>query len=417
MIKIIIIIILIVLLFLIFKFYNSKNQQNMYGSSWRPFREINGIGPNDDNNITKSLCLKLDKLHEPFINEICKYINNVKSESENKFLIVGDVHCSIFQMFIPLKFAGILKNIKYINHKFEYELNTNLSECSTVIYCGDFNGRSSYNITVPLLIAFFDIYESVNSKYHDKIIWVFGNHDIMMWCYMNSKIRYKFGVGLFPMEIDDVLNHPDYEKMKQKFAKIIKTNNYPHTYFNNEYNFMVSHTVIPLYKLNNVITLNKNIENQLKQINDYAKKAFDTFNEKELWKILDIFYTYRPKDINLQYYAPKDDTIMFIGHDAVTAIPNYLYNEFIKRYSENTDENRKQFGKEILKHELDLNIIKRVNNMKNTIYSIDISACSGIGEALDSKNNNQLFEYGYNLSIFAIIKNDKEIKMSKIYLL
>ena len=86
MIDIIITIIVIIILYSIIKINNDENITN-----------------NDDNNINND---------NNIIAYLCEYINTAPIEINNndEKLIVGDVHGSILQLFLPLRQAGI--NIK-----------------------------------------------------------------------------------------------------------------------------------------------------------------------------------------------------------------------------------------------------------------------------------------------------------------
>lgn len=440
---IIIITVIVVLSLLILLFHHKFS---LKGSSCRAAREFKfDCKFGSFNCLTDeaiNLTTKTDKYHLPFINNVCDYINNTKIEESNKkFIIVGDTHVSILQTFMPLRQAGILKHIHFdtINRKFEIEYEFK-EDCPTIIYCGDFNGRSTYAVTNEIYLTLFKLIRASKGK----IIWVLGNHDIMMLCWINKSDDYKYlikpenrfsyGVGLFPIEFKEVLTGPNFKQMKKEFNEIIKTLPYPCIYYNKEYNFTVSHTVI---KLSTLLSFDKNFENydtekQINLINNLARTVFDKTDEDEVRKILFTLYATRPES-NVMYYAPNKESSVFIGHDAVYFVKYYLsvlYDSFKRNYPQiNEDEMRYEFSKHIYNKEFDLSNIIRYNNSDknlNKIYCLDVWANAGIGYDVDYKNeitpnlifkNYRLYEYGYNLSLFATIDKNKKICSSKIYLI
>jgi hypothetical protein len=203
-----------------------------------------------------------------FINYICDYINTAEIETNDndKNIIVGDVHASILQLFMPLKQANILKKLEFDNEKtkFTFKLNelNELNEYKQVIYCGDFVGRAKHPLTVEILIAFLEILNEINENTKIKtnnIVWVFGNHDIGFIKHFIDKYKYKYSTTIndnnkieekneflstdvYESELNDIVNSKNLERLLDLLEKYVNENKYPCVYYSNDENIIVSHT-------------------------------------------------------------------------------------------------------------------------------------------------------------------------------
>ena len=179
-----IIIIIVFLLYICTKFINFKTQ----GGSYRilsdfdnddlayNFEEI-GEEYRPQGDIQKVMRI-LDNKHDNFLNYVCEYINTTPIEVNNddEKLIVGDVHGSILQLFLPLRQAGIIDQIQLTQKTIDVGNKSTIKEFTiienekinkTVIYCGDLFGRAPHSLTVPMMIAFLNL-----KCMHKNIIWV-----------------------------------------------------------------------------------------------------------------------------------------------------------------------------------------------------------------------------------------------------
>jgi hypothetical protein len=282
---VIIVIILILTLTLTFLIFN-KSQTNQKGSGYRVYNDLYDTFYVHDPSSVMGMMNKFDEHHNNYITYLCNYINATDSEltDESKYIVVGDVHGSILQLFMPLKQAKILNTISFnsTNNTFTYTL-TDLSESKLVIYCGDLVGRAAHSLTVSMLITFCNIFKDVNMKYlkilqstsssglsNDdfveqtkqldyykkcKIVWTYGNHDIGF-----IKQRLFNGTHYFDdvynSELCDITSDVNYNEMLNKLRENIIINPYPCIYYNSDLNIQVSHTIIPnTYQKNKVIGL------------------------------------------------------------------------------------------------------------------------------------------------------------------
>ena len=196
-----------------------------------------------------------------FINYICDYINTIEIETNDndKNIIVGDVHASILQLFMPLKQANIINRLEFDDKTttFIYELNE-LNKYKQVIYCGDFVGRAKHPLTVEMLIAFLEILNKINENTKtDTIVWVFGNHDIGFIKHFIDKYKYKYSTTIdnkieekneflstdvYESELNDIINSKNLERLLDLLEKYVNENKYPCVYYSNNENIIVSHT-------------------------------------------------------------------------------------------------------------------------------------------------------------------------------
>ena len=407
---------------------------------------------------------------------------NIETKKENKentinnytnLLIVGDVHGSILQLLMPLKQAGILKNINFKNNKFEYELNLNSSN-SQVIYCGDFFGRAKHPLTIELISTFIDIYITINNKFKDKIVWVFGNHDvgfIKNYCYNHSSLT----TGLSKVEEDElkeriknekeIFKESDetFENLKNKLINIVEINNYPCIYVNHDSSefssgnkIIVSHTIIPIEKIEteegNIYTsiidiynnyldflnitkpnsdFNKlNFDEQIKIINNIAKCVIKN-NGMIINNIEKSLYWLKPIDVENDKNTNikpenkifnKLDYNYFIGHNIIYSISDLLDYKFNFKIYDNIIEFKNNVQDFInIYNNSEINFDLKQNKIFNNIYPIDFNITTGITPYLGKIKNkifNDSIEIGFNMSIFVIynLSNDL-LKLSKLYLI
>ena len=307
--KIIIVIILIIILsLLLIKLFTNKTSKS-YGSDFKlsddiceeyedriedtPFPTINKssyaslfyINPTQNYNLPYSVSeFKLiqkvygDK-HIEFISYICEYINNMQfiiNDNDNsdskttyvsqdeKNIIVGDVHGSILQLFMPLKEAGIITRIEFNTSNKEFRISIssdeNIRNAKQVIYCGDFVGRAKHPLTVEMLLAFIDIYNKVNLIIPDKIVWVFGNHDIGF--IRKFILDLPAATNVYHSEYDEIMYSYKLPELKNKLFDLACNNKYPCIYYLDvsdtenkiNKNLMVSHTIIPILEHENKIS-------------------------------------------------------------------------------------------------------------------------------------------------------------------
>ena len=452
---IIIVILIILTISIIYIILNNKSNVKTSGADYKALFDL-GVKLSDssaDNSeiLNKNYRQYNDK-HINFINNVCKYINEtgIEINDSSNSLIVGDVHGSILQLFMPLKQAKILNTISFNpeNKTFTYYL-TNLAESNQVIYCGDFFGRAKHPLTVELISTFIDIYNEVNKLNEDKIVWVFGNHDvgfIKTYCYNLPTLT----SGIFKIEVKDIVESANFKNLIEKLKNLVDNNKYPCIYVNHNSKIIVSHTLIPYEEIENDDdeTLYNSIEyaynysllqnpdksfkkltfdEQINCINDIAtqnikvKSRFGILIEKTLYwskpfeyKNKEYIFNIDDKNINQYKY--------FIGHTILHNIKTMAEKHIDINFNTEIEFNKaiNEFIMEFknLKFK-DISIIKLFDN----IYPIDFDATSGISDYLSElKQNTYLkkinIENGFNMSLFIIHdKNNNTIKLSKLYLI
>ena len=292
-IKIILIIILIIIsCVIIFTFFN-KSQTNQKGSGYRIgndlFDDYYVTNPDDT---MKKIMNKFDKHHNDYLVYLCDYISNTPSEidQKSKYIVVGDVHGSILQLFMPLKQAKILKSISYNPNtsKFEYTFESDLKNSILTIYCGDLVGRAPHSLTIPMMITFCKIFKEINRKYLEilhpellattstidylwsfisaktlslddfakltrkneyykecKIVWTYGNHDVgFIKHHLFGKNR-TFN-DVYKSEYIDITSDVKLlQDMIDLLNENIVINPYVCIYYNPDLHIQVSHTLIP----------------------------------------------------------------------------------------------------------------------------------------------------------------------------
>ena len=272
----IIIIIIIILLFAIFKF----SQSPIKGSSYRIFSDLGYkddldariLQPESKAEIEKMKIL--DEKHNKYIKYLCEYISSEEVEySKSKFeesrsraskskepysppnyIVVGNVHGSILQLFLPLKQARIIKSITFENGKFKFTILVDSKgkegekpkalERPTVIYCGDMFGRAKHSLTVEVMITFLNIYNLVNSANPNRIVWVYGDHDVGFFQhFVFGKYRTN---DVYNVEYADISTSKNIAQLIKLLRENIVNNPYPCIYYSPTHHIQVSHTLIPL---------------------------------------------------------------------------------------------------------------------------------------------------------------------------
>ena len=244
---------------------------------------------------------KFDEKHNSYIPYLCQYITDSPTNQikpGDKYIVVGDVHGSILQLFMPLKQAGIITAIRYNERDNKFDIDPvsidNLKNTTQVIYCGDLVGRALHSLTVEMLIAFLNIYNYVNEIYINgnqinpnrcnRIVWVYGNHDVglIRWLAFDYKRR----CDVQAIEDTDITDSQNINTLKKLLLDNLRSNDYLCIYYNDALKIIVSHTLIPfdsnsinfnnLNTLFNIFAYNNNI-NTFKAMFDF-KMANDINN-------------------------------------------------------------------------------------------------------------------------------------------
>ena len=328
-----IIIIIVFLLYICTKFINFKTQ----GGSYRilsdfdnddlayNFEEI-GEEYRPQGDIQKVMRI-LDNKHDNFLNYVCEYINTTPIEVNNddEKLIVGDVHGSILQLFLPLRQAGIIDQIQLTQKTIDVGNKSTIKEFTiienekinkTVIYCGDLFGRAPHSLTVPMMIAFLNL-----KCMHKNIIWVYGNHDIgvfQTYCYnYGDNATYN---GLYQPEYNDFASSISYISFKRKIQKHVEENPYPCIYYDGK--ICVSHTIMCIedIKEKKIVSLQRlyryfgliveNIKNSRNKNENVLENLNKLINDKTGQKFANL----------LKYYTKEED------YTETKNYARYIYN-------------------------------------------------------------------------------------------
>ena len=111
---------MMILLFLIIMFVNKNRKIN--GSSYRllydlAFPDDKILGDTVETTPELETTMnKFDEKHNNYIKYLCDYISDIEIETNqnDKYIVVGDVHGSILQLFMPLKQARIIDKIEFL---------------------------------------------------------------------------------------------------------------------------------------------------------------------------------------------------------------------------------------------------------------------------------------------------------------
>ena len=340
-----------IILFIYLFISKTNKNKNQSGSSYKLMYDLKNSNYANfyekQPDVLNNIITKRNNNDIEFLKYVCKYINTLEIETNenDKSIIVGDVHGSMFQLFIPLKQANILKSIDLdSNLNFIYTLNTDYENFKQVIYCGDFVGRSKHPLVVEMLITFLKILDNANKFKTDTIIWVFGNHDIGFIKHFINDYKYKYkydyennkiieihneylSKDVYDSELNDIKNSNNLGILKDLLKNYVDNNKYPCIYYSENNNFIVSHTFM-IYSydliaprsdyifigLNALYSLLNNFENLTENIiylNIFITNFYNLHNE-----IMSIIKKY-PNDYNI-HICNRLSTI------------DDKYNEFIK---------------------------------------------------------------------------------------
>lgn len=352
----------------------------------------------------------LEKIYKPnhfeCFNQICEQINKSEFLINSKYLIVGDIHGSILQLFMPLKQANIIKEIEFdldsIN-KFNVKINDDGNYIQT-IYCGDFVGRAKHPFTTEMLLTFIDIYEKINIIKPETIIWVFGNHDIgfiRRFC-----LGYRSQVDVFQPEFRSIVDSPLIRTLQSKLLNVAKNNKYPCIYHNDD--VIVSHTCIPqintglaeLFEMfkklewENTTFNDLELDDQIDFINDLAKYHVIFNSNQYSFDVENLLYWLRPGISGMKYFKP--DGLYFIGHTPIDIIGDIIAepNESINQLN-NSDE---------------LPIIKQCDYI---LTDFEITSAF-TPKYLIQKNILTDIEIGYYMCLFLIVDLNLNVHSSKL---
>ena len=365
---ILIIIILLILLTLLLSFVYKKFK----GGSYRIGYDLHDTSISSTpihepriNYLNEIVAEIFDDKHNKFLTYMCDYISNEEIDDKintSKYLIIGDVHGSVLQLFMPLKQARILNTISFNpeTKTFNFTLCDDITNYKTVIYCGDFVGRAKHSATIGMLLTFLNICERVNLN-EDKIIWVYGNHDIgfikkfvfnndeiMTDVYSSEKTDIYGNYDTYKDNVNKkIYNTAELNKIKQsennfknlqsqlkiKLINHLKNNKYPCIYYSEKDNILVSHTLIPnkhyishyqlVYKNKSDINVNINTIDCVKQIYglNFMYKIFNPMIS-DFEKLNLIKYNYMIYD---EYNKINETKINFDEQN---------FNQYLKLYSE-----------------------------------------------------------------------------------
>ena len=265
-ISILIVIIVIIILFIIFssfllfkdKFTGSSFSTNLY--SLNTLHEIYICN--------KPLFYEIVKVEQDmfkdYLYQSLNAINLITSDinSDVRYIIIGDVHGSLIQLFSPLVKYGFINNINYDfkNNKFTFNYLNYINNNTKIIYVGDVISRSCHAYGFPMMEALIEIEQHFN---FENVIYLNGNHEIGFMLYTgNSYGLYDYEFDEYVMIYENGLVNKD--KILNEKRKIIynhiKNSKYPLMYnfsFNTnlvKYNFNfnvdndnVNKNVIPLF--------------------------------------------------------------------------------------------------------------------------------------------------------------------------
>lgn len=283
----------------------------------------------DENNFKKIVSKSLD-----FLNSLEPFINN------DSVIVVGDVHCSISQLFMPLVVSGFISNISYDfkNDKFNFKINHEfINKCNiTIIYLGDIMYRGIHSHAMAMIDTLINICISIN-----KVKWCFGNHDI----------HFLRGLYLPKYALNEYIDSsPRYVEIMNKMMKFASHNKNIHNCAISDgfSNVIFSHTIQSIEGLSKAIdiynslindkiikgsklileniygdTINQMVRNIIQL---YSKRDLDSCTLNKLNEFINKLYWLRPYDDNDETpYLFNNETTHFIGHTPVEKIENTKY--------------------------------------------------------------------------------------------
>lgn len=280
----------------------------------------------DENNFKKIISKSLD-----FLNSLEPFIKN------NSVIVIGDVHGSIPQLFMPLIVSGFITDISYdyILDKFNFTINYQYinSHNITIVYLGDIMYRGIHSHVMAMIEALINICETT-----DKVKWCFGNHDI----------HFLRGLYLPKYVLNEYINSsPRYFQIINRMTKFALNNKSIHNYILSDdiCNIIFSHTIQSIEGLSKAVdiynslikddiikdtkmileNINGDVLNQMarKVLKVYVKTELDKTMIDRLHAFFEKLYWLRPSSDSYETpYIYLNESTHFIGHTPVEKIGN-----------------------------------------------------------------------------------------------
>lgn len=304
----------------------------LYKAESRYCRDIGPLNFNlgykiyDENNFKKIISKSLD-----FLNSLEPFIKN------NSVIVIGDVHGSIPQLFMPLIVSGFITDISYdyILDKFNFTINYQYinNHNITIVYLGDIMYRGIHSHVMAMIEALINICETT-----DKVKWCFGNHDI----------HFLRGLYLPKYILNEYINSsPRYFQIINRMTKFALNNKSIHNYILSDdiCNIIFSHTIQSIEGLSKAVdiynslikddiikdtkmileNINGDVLNQMarKVLKVYIKTELDKTMIDRLHVFFEKLYWLRPSSDNCETpYIYLNESTHFIGHTPVEKIGN-----------------------------------------------------------------------------------------------
>ncbi len=283
----------------------------------------------DENNFKKIISKSLD-----FLNSLEPFIKN------NSVIVIGDVHGSIPQLFMPLIVSGFITDISYdyILDKFNFTINYQYinNHNITIVYLGDMMYRGIHSHVMAMIEALINICETT-----DKVKWCFGNHDI----------HFLRGLYLPKYVLNEYINSsPRYFQIINRMSKFALNNKSIHNYILSDdiCNIIFSHTIQSIEGLSKAVDIYNSLikDNIIKDtkmileningdvLNQMARKVLKVYIKTELDKTMidrlhaffEKLYWLRPSSDSYETpYIYLNESTHFIGHTPVEKIGNEKY--------------------------------------------------------------------------------------------
>lgn len=283
----------------------------------------------DENNFKKIISKSLD-----FLNSLEPFIKN------NSVIVIGDVHGSIPQLFMPLIVSGFITDISYdyILDKFNFTINYQYinNHNITIVYLGDMMYRGIHSHVMAMIEALINICETT-----DKVKWCFGNHDI----------HFLRGLYLPKYTLNEYINSsPRYFQIINRMTKFALNNKSIHNYILSDdiCNIIFSHTIQSIEGLSKAVdiynslikdgiindtkmileNINGDVLNQMtrKVLKVYIKTELDKTMIDKLHAFFEKLYWLRPSPDSYETpYIYLNESTHFIGHTPVEKIGNEKY--------------------------------------------------------------------------------------------
>lgn len=366
----------------------------LYKTESRYCRDIGPLNFNlgykiyDENNFKKIISKSLD-----FLNSLEPFIKN------NSVIVIGDVHGSIPQLFMPLIVSGFITDISYdyILDKFNFTINYQYinNHNITIVYLGDIMYRGIHSHVMAMIEALINICETT-----DKVKWCFGNHDI----------HFLRGLYLPKYILNEYINSsPRYFQIINRMTKFALNNKSIHNYILSDdiCNIIFSHTIQSIEGLSKAVdiynslikddiikdtkmileNINGDVLNQMarKVLKVYIKTELDKTMIDRLHAFFEKLYWLRPSSDSYETpYIYLNESTHFIGHTPVEKIGNEKFkNKDLVMCDLNTYNNevfdnpnifiinlelqKINYFNQVLEYEsLDVsNVIKLTNELKN----------------------------------------------------